>query len=65
MSENREIILLHNYTHQSSKIHTYLRRALRPDTIFGKSNHFQNDKKCFLFHLKSSFRSQDFDIGHV
>ena len=23
---------------------------------------FKNDEKCFLFHLKSSFRSQDIEV---
>ena len=27
--------------------------------IFALMIAFQNDEKCFLFHLKSSFRSQD------
>ena len=35
------------------------RRTLGAETIFGNWKSFKNDKKCFLFHLKSSFRSQD------
>ena len=35
------------------------RRTLRSDTFFGKWKHFKNDEKCFLFHFKSSFCSQD------
>ena len=27
--------------------------------IFGNWKPFENDEKCFLFHLKSSIRSQD------
>ena len=35
------------------------RHALRFETILGNWNLFKNDEKCFLFHLKSSFRFQD------
>ena len=35
------------------------RRTLRSETIFGNWKPFKNDEKCFLFRLKSSFRSQD------
>ena len=35
------------------------RSTLRSETIFGNWKPFTNDEKCFLFHLKSSFRSQD------
>ena len=35
------------------------RRTLRSETIFDNWKPFKNDEKCFLFHLKSSFRSQD------
>ena len=34
-------------------------RALVSETIFANWKPFKNDEKCFLFHLKSSFRSQD------
>ena len=34
------------------------RRTLRSDTIFGYWKPFKNDEECFLFHLKSSCRSQ-------
>ena len=37
----------------------YWRRTLRSEKIFGNWKPFKNDDKCFLFHLKSSFRSQD------
>ena len=30
-----------------------------PDSIFGDWNPFKNDEKCFLFHLESSFGSED------
>ena len=30
------------------------------DTIFGNLKSFKSDEKCFLFHVKSSFRSQVF-----
>ena len=36
-----------------------LRCTLRSEKIFGNWKPFKNDEKCFLFHLKSSFRSQD------
>ena len=29
------------------------------ETILGNWKHFKNDEKCFLFHLKSSFCSED------
>ena len=35
------------------------RRTLRFETNFGNWKSFKNDEKYFLFHLKSSFRSQD------
>ena len=37
----------------------------RSETIFDNWKPFQNDEKCFLFHLKSSFRSQDILIFHL
>ena len=37
----------------------YERRTLKYEAIFGNLKPFKNDEKCFLFHLKSSFRSQD------
>ena len=37
----------------------YSRRTIRSETIFGNWKPFKNDEKSFLFHLKSSFRSQD------
>ena len=47
--------------------------GLRPCLIFGNWKPCKNDEKCFLFHLKSSFRSQDIFVlkflswyfGHV
>ena len=36
-----------------------LRHTLRSETIFYNGKPFKYDEKCFLFHLKSSFRSQD------
>ena len=43
---------------------------LSSETLFGKWKPFKSDEKCFLFHLKSSFRSQMFKFlswlfGHV
>ena len=38
------------------------KRTLRSETIFGYWKSFKNDEKCFLFHLKSSFCSQDISI---
>ena len=35
------------------------KRTLRSETIFDKWKPFKNDEKCFLFHLKSPFSSQD------
>ena len=36
-----------------------LRPTLTSETIFGNSKPFKSDGKCILFHLKSSFRSQN------
>ena len=33
--------------------------TLRSETFFNNWKPFKNNQKCFLFHLKSSFRSQD------
>ena len=55
MSEKREIILLRNYTHQSSKIHTYLRRTLRSDTILVNKTPFKMTESAFYFILKVLF----------
>ena len=38
------------------------RRALRFKAIAVKRKPFKNDEKCYLFHLKSFFRSQDIQI---
>ena len=35
------------------------RRTLRSEATFGSCKSFKNNEKCFLFHLKSSFCSQD------
>ena len=35
------------------------RLILRSETIFGIWKPFKKDEKCFLFHIKSSFGSQD------
>ena len=41
----------------------YIKGALiKSETIFDNSKPFKNDEKCFLFHLKSSFRSKDLSI---
>ena len=37
----------------------FYRCTLRSETTFGNWKPFTNDEKCFLFHLNSSFRSQD------
>ena len=42
-----------------SPLRKFQRRTLRSETIFGNRKSFKNDEKCFLLHLKSSFRSQD------
>ena len=34
-------------------------QTLGSETIFDNWKPFKNDEKCFLFHLKSSFRSQN------
>ena len=41
------------------KVPFSLRHTLRSETIFCNWMWFKNDKKCFLIHLRSSFRSQD------
>ena len=38
------------------------RCTLRSEIIFGNWKPFKNDKKCSLFHLKSSFCSQDIGV---
>ena len=40
-------------------INDFLKAHSRSETIFGKWKPLKNNEKCFLFHLKSSFRSQD------
>ena len=43
-----------------------LKTDSKSETIFDKRKPFKNDEQCFLFHLKSSFRSQDIKVfGHV
>ena len=39
------------------------RCTLRSETMFGGLKPLKNDEKCFLFHLKSSFRSQDIKLS--
>ena len=36
--------------------------TLRSDATFGNWKPFKNNEKCFLFHVKRSFRSQDFFV---
>ena len=36
-----------------------LKGALSGLRVFGNWKPFKNDEKCFLFHLKRSFRAQD------
>ena len=57
--ENFVISIRFGYTSSNSNYQKKLlkRRTLRSKTIFGKWKPFKNDDKCFLFHLKSSFRS--------
>ena len=43
----------------SSKSYMNVRCTLRSETIFGNWKLFKNNEKYFLFHLKSSFHSQD------
>ena len=48
-----------NTMHKISSKKVYKRRTLKSGTIFGSWKPFKNDEKWFLFHLKSSFLSQD------
>ena len=59
-----EKLVTHNMSYQwSFMLHTCLDffKGCTPksESIFGNCMPFKNDEKCFLFHLKSSFRSQD------
>ena len=45
--------------HSLLNIKVIERRTLRSVDIFGNWKPFKNDEKCFLFHLKSLFRSLD------
>ena len=40
-------------------IKLFLKAHFQSETIFSKWKPFKNDEKCFLFHLRSSFLSQD------
>ena len=40
----------------------FLKAHSRSEKSFGNCKLFKNDEKCFLFHLKSSFRSIDIQI---
>ena len=44
------------------RIKVELSRSKKVPFICYNENPFQNDKKCFLFHVKSSFRSLDIYI---
>ena len=43
-------------------LRNFWRCTVKSDTITGNWMSFKNDEKCFLFHLKSSFRSQDISV---
>ena len=46
--------------HQAMRNQTKMKELkLKVETIFDTWKPFKNDKKCFLFCLKRSFRSQD------
>ena len=52
-----------NSTFFSSKFSLFSQRCtLRSEIIFGNRKPFKNSEKCFLFHLKSFFRSQDISL---
>ena len=58
------------YWSSQSVTFTLKRCTLNSETIFDIGKLFKNDNKYFLFHLKISFRSKDFQIfvlncGHV
>ena len=38
------------------------RNTFRSEAIFGNWKPFKNYEKCFLFHIKSSFRYQDIQV---
>ena len=44
--------------HLSDLNNAFTLNAVRSETIFGNLKSFKNDEKCFLFHLRSSLRSQ-------
>ena len=57
-----EISFLSKWPHwNNNEFQTYMgiKGALTSKTIFGNLKPFQNDEKCFLFHLKSFFLSED------
>ena len=55
---NRIVIKFYNRM-QMFNILKHLKRTLRSELIFDNWKPFKNDEKCFLFHLISSFCSQD------
>ena len=67
------VIAMHTQIFQSSKklqlrlensniLVMFLRCTLRSETIFGSWKLFKNDEKGFLFHVNSSFCSQDMQV---
>ena len=67
------VIAMHTQIFQSSKklqlrlensniLVMFLRCTLRSETIFGSWKLFKNDEKGFLFHVNSSFCSQDIQV---
>ena len=57
--------IIHDLSKSNGIVETVKRKksvkahSLRSVTIFGNCKSFKNVEKCFLFHLKSFFRSQD------
>ena len=56
-------IYIYMYVYVYVCIYPDMKRGISPSKkkcfICFDENPFKNDEKCFLFHLKSSFRSQD------
>ena len=46
-------------TKVKSEAHLKADSHLQKNVLFASMKFFKNVKKCFLFHLRSSFRSQD------
>ena len=52
-------MFVYKHTETKEYIKGALSLSLRSEAIFDNRKPFKNDEKYFLFHLKSSFRSQD------